>query len=192
MVERYFKTDNYSQVAREYGTTRKTVTRWLKRYEKEGEKGLKDKSRAPNSIPHKTPKEVEDKIEEIAKDKKLSIGQDRVKIVLETKEGIHLSTLTINRIMDERDLIREKKRKWKKKKQISKWRKKLNALSYFEVDVKDLSDIPNIFALVHEGIIPRYKVYGQGRGNRSYLRLSCSGVLSCKLSKVHARAVRAS
>lgn len=156
IVQRYYHTLNYSQVAREYGTKRQRVKFWVKRLEEEGIEGLEDKSRAPHHIPHKTPKEIEERIREIAKAKKYSIGQDRIQSELR-KEGIRRSTSTINRIMHKLDLIKKRRKKYQKKRQISEYRKKLKALRNWQIDVKDLIDIPNIYALVYSGIIPRFE-----------------------------------
>jgi len=59
--------------------------------------------------------------------------------------------------MHELDLIKKRRKKYQKKKQISEYRKKLKALRDFQIDVKDLIDIPNIYALVYSGIIPRFE-----------------------------------
>ena len=115
--------------------------------------GLKDKSKAPLNIPHKTPKWIENEIEKIAKGKRYSVGQDRIQREL-IKRGIKRSTSIINRIMHQRNLIKPKKKKWKRKKQIQEYRKKLKALRYWQIDIKDLIDIPNIYALVSCRIIP--------------------------------------
>lgn len=156
MVKRYFEVLNYFQVAREFGTKRQRIKFWVLRYKKGGIEALKDKSRAPHHIPHKTPKEVEKKIKEIAKAKRYSIGQDRIQSELR-KQGIKISTSTINRIMHELGLIKKRLKKYQKKRQISEYKKKLKALKNWQIDVKDLIDIPNIYALVYSGIIPRYQ-----------------------------------
>jgi len=160
MVQRYYQILNYSQVAREYGTKRQRVKFWVERYEEEGIEGLKDRSRAPHNIPHKTPKEIEEKIREIAKSKRYSIGQDRIQSELK-KRGIKKSTSTINRIMHSLGLIKKRLKKYQRKRQISKYRKKLKALRNWQIDVKDLIDIPNIYALVYAGIIPRFEYTGK-------------------------------
>ena len=49
-------------MAREYWLKRQRVKFWVERFEKEGIEGLKDKSRAPHHIPHKTSKEIEKKL----------------------------------------------------------------------------------------------------------------------------------
>lgn len=121
MVKRDYQILNYSQVAREYGTKRERVKFWAERFEEEGIEGLEDKSRAPHSIPHKTPKEIEEKIREIAKAKKYSIGQDRIQSELK-KEGIKRSTSTINRILHSLDLIKKRLKKYQRKGQISEYR----------------------------------------------------------------------
>jgi len=156
MVKRYYEIRNYSQVGREYGTKRQTVEFWVKRFEKEGIEGLKDKSRAPHHIPHKTSREIEEKIREIAKAKKYSIGQDRIQSELK-KQGIKRSTSTINRILHDLDLIKKRLKKYQRKRQVSEYRKKLKALRNWQIDVKDLIDIPNIYALVYSRIIPRFQ-----------------------------------
>jgi transposase InsO family protein len=51
-----------SQLCREYGISRKTAYKWLRRYEQEGEAGLQDHSRRPKHSPRRTPKEVEDRV----------------------------------------------------------------------------------------------------------------------------------
>ena len=52
------------ETARLYNTTRNTVRKWLYRYRKEGLNGLKERSRAPKSIPHKIPQGEEDNSDE--------------------------------------------------------------------------------------------------------------------------------
>jgi transposase len=157
MVRRYYETRNYSQVAREFGTKRQRVKFWVERFEKEGIDGLRDKSRAPHNIPHKTSKDVEEKIKQIAISRKYSIGQDRIQLELLKRYDIKVSTSTINRIMHEHGLIKRALKKHQKKMNITKYRKKLKALRDWQIDVKDLIDIPNIFALIKLGILPRYQ-----------------------------------
>ena len=47
-----------SELCDHYGISRKTGYKWLHRYQKEGELGLEDRSRAPRSRPHKLSEEV--------------------------------------------------------------------------------------------------------------------------------------
>jgi len=50
--------DNVTALARKYDLSRKTVYKWVTRYEAEGIDGLKDQSRAPKHCPNKTPDDV--------------------------------------------------------------------------------------------------------------------------------------
>lgn len=57
-----FKEGVYSmtELCRRYGISRKTGYKWLSRYEAAGLEGLQEHSRAPQSIPHRTPKATEE------------------------------------------------------------------------------------------------------------------------------------
>jgi transposase len=67
MVEYALKHDK-SQAAKEYKTTRKTVRKWVERFEQEGLGGLKDKKKAPKHIPHKLKLEDEARIIQLRED----------------------------------------------------------------------------------------------------------------------------
>jgi transposase len=86
MVKRYYELRNYSQVAKEFQTQSKRVKFWVERFEKEGIEGLKNKSKAPHHIPHKTPKEIEEKIKEIAKSKKHLLAKTEFNLSLKNLE----------------------------------------------------------------------------------------------------------
>ena len=58
--------DNISALAQKYSLSRKTVYKWVNRYETEGIDGLKDQSRAPRHCSNKTPDNI---IEELVKEK---------------------------------------------------------------------------------------------------------------------------
>lgn len=52
-------TANMSQLCRRYGISRKTGYKWLKRYQKEGLPGLRERSRRPGNSPNQTPGNIE-------------------------------------------------------------------------------------------------------------------------------------
>ena len=58
-VEAAKASGNFSRLCREYGITRKTGYKWLKRSEEEN---LSDRSRAPHRTPGRTPIEIEEAI----------------------------------------------------------------------------------------------------------------------------------
>jgi len=157
MIERYYESGkNASLVSREYGAKRQTIAKWVTRYEEDGDTGLKNRSRTPSSPPkNKTKKEVEEEIVRIVKGKKYRIGQDRVR--MELPQEMKCSTSVINRIMHERGLIKKRKRKYQKKKQCAQYKKTLKALRNWQIDVKELRDIPNVVALVESRVIPNFQ-----------------------------------
>jgi len=66
MVEKV-KEIGISRTAKEFETTRLTVRKWVRRYREQGLRGLEDRSRAPKHIPHKTPKDIENRVIELRK-----------------------------------------------------------------------------------------------------------------------------
>ena len=56
-----------TELCERFGISRKTGYKWLRRFESAGLTGLDDQSRAPRSIPHKTPRVVEDALVELRK-----------------------------------------------------------------------------------------------------------------------------
>ncbi|MDI6848761.1 MAG: helix-turn-helix domain-containing protein [Candidatus Saccharicenans sp.] len=53
IIKAYEEVGNISEMARVFGTTRKTVRRVLRRWEEGGESGLKDRSHRPGNSPRK-------------------------------------------------------------------------------------------------------------------------------------------
>lgn len=158
MVERYYELGkNASLTAREFQTKRQTVTEWVVRYEEEGLTGLQNQSRAPHFCPHKTPTEVEKRIKELRISKKHRIGQDRIQWQL-GREGLPApSTAAINRILHDADLMKKRRRKWQKKKECAEWKKTIRALRFWEVDVKYLTDIPELVLGIGLLGFPKYE-----------------------------------
>ncbi len=54
-----------TQASRIWGVSRKTVYKWLKRFQAEGIAGLADRSHAAHTCPHRTPDEVAEAIEDV-------------------------------------------------------------------------------------------------------------------------------
>ncbi|MEA3266685.1 MAG: helix-turn-helix domain-containing protein [Candidatus Fermentibacteria bacterium] len=94
-----------SEAARQYNTTRNTVRKWVKRYKEKGLKGLENQKRVPNHIPHKTSKDIEERIIELRKTHP-AWGPDRLK----EHYALPVSTKAIARIIRQAGLVRKKKR----------------------------------------------------------------------------------
>ena len=153
--------ENVSYTARVFRTCRPTVTKWVRRYKADGWKGLRDLPRRPRRCPHKTPDHHQQLIANLrtnhGRRPKTRIGQDKIQLLLEQRYGIKMSSSTINRVLHERQLIRPRKKKYQKKREIARYRKLLKALYHWQVDVKYLNDIPHIYALVSRGSLPKFE-----------------------------------
>ena len=170
MIQYYHENEkNLSFTARAFRCDRKTVRKWLRRFLKEGPQGLKRKPKK-NPPPHKTPHEIEGKVIELKK-KNPKLGQDKIKHILSGQYGIEISSSTINRILNQKGLIKKRKKKWQKKRDLKKLREDMNALEELQVDVKELDDIPPIYPLIAKGSLPRYEY--SAKDNISTLGFVC-------------------
>ena len=93
---------NMSKVCREFGITRATGYKWLKRYEEDA--SLKDKSRRPNVTANKTPEEKELLIIE-ARSLHPGWGATKIKVMLENKGYEMPCTKTVNNILNRYNCI---------------------------------------------------------------------------------------
>ena len=101
--------ESISHLCREFGISRKTGHKWLKRYEERGSTtALFDLSRRPHRSPKKTPRELEERVIEL---RKLYGWSGRKLRKLLQAEGIDLSRSTIDRIIDRNGLIEKRDRR---------------------------------------------------------------------------------
>jgi len=96
-----------SDLSREYGVSRKTGHKWLKRYEEVGNlQGLEELPRRPRTSPNQTSKAIEDRVVELRE--KYGWAGKKLSRLLE-QEGISLSPSTADRIVKRRGLVRRDK-----------------------------------------------------------------------------------
>jgi len=141
-----------SAAARQFHTTRDTVRKWKRLYEKQGTKGIQNKSRAPHKIPHKTPKHIETVILK-HRDTLPSWGPVRIK----EDFNIPVSTAAIYRILKQNGKIKKHKRKHHKKNDLRLLKMKMRVFQKVQIDVKDLSDIPKYYYFKRIYSLPRYQ-----------------------------------
>ena len=150
MVE-YALENGISAAANNYGTTRKTVRKWVNRYILNGTKGLKDRSRAPNHSPLKMGKEEEERIIQIRRNQPY-LGAIRIKY----EHKINRSPSAIHRVIKEARLTKPRKKKYKVKKDLREVKKKLKEFEKIQTDVKELKDIPQYYPYILKGF-PKYQ-----------------------------------
>jgi transposase InsO family protein/transposase-like protein len=107
-------TKNYypTELARVYGVSRKTVYKWINRYQQDPETGLKDRSRAPHTRPNAVP----DRVKQIIIETKLTyphLGPKKVMTYLRRQfpDQNWPANSTAGNILKQAGLVRPKRRK---------------------------------------------------------------------------------
>ena len=141
-----------SEVARRYQTTRKTISKWSQRYKDHGLDGLKNQKRTPKRIPHKMNRENEEKIIKLRK-KLHTFGARPLKNHL----GIEYSHTAVHRVLKQNGLVKPKRKRWKKRKNLSELKKAYAFFEKSQIDTKDISDILPYWPLMRRLGLPRYE-----------------------------------
>ena len=90
-------THNVAKTCRYYGIGRTAYYEWLKRYEEEGEEGLRDRSRRPHNSPLATPVEIVAKIVYLRQT--YHFGPLRIKMYMERYHDISVNKSSIWKIL---------------------------------------------------------------------------------------------
>ena len=138
--------------ARAFDTTPKTVRKWLNRYHQERLAGLNELPRIPLRCPHKTSSVLERKIVHLRKQYPF-MGSKRLKIM----HNLPCSHEAIRRILHERGLIKKRRKKHKRKKDLSKIKKRWRLFGQITVDTKHLKDIPHYWPQMKVLKLPKYQ-----------------------------------
>ena len=151
MVE-YARSNGIKPTAKFFCSSKNTVRKWLRRYTNEGLKGLSSRSNKPISCPHKTPHQEEMIIVALRESLK-KISPLRMRYEFE----INRSPATIYRIIRQYCKYKPRWKKHRKKNDLRELKSKLKALHNFQIDIKDLSDIPNYWTAMRLFKLPRYQ-----------------------------------
>ena len=97
LIEARKQEASVSKLSRQYGVSRQTGYKWVKRYQAAGSiEGLKDKSRRPHHSPRRTSGEAEQRVLAVRDEK--GWGADKIQYVV-AKAGVTLPAITIHRIL---------------------------------------------------------------------------------------------
>lgn len=96
--------ERVSALSREYGVSRQTIYKWLRRYKNEGACGLFDRSRRPRRSPNQISPQVERRIIELRQE--YGWGGRNLRDLL-AREGAEVSAATVDRVITRNGLIRE-------------------------------------------------------------------------------------
>jgi transposase InsO family protein len=104
-----------SEAAGLYGVSRPTIYEWLRRYAADGVSGLIDRSRAPQSCPHRTAEWIEQQL--IAERKRWKFGSKKVlQRLIEAEPGVAWpARSTVDNIFDRAGLVQPRRRRERKR-----------------------------------------------------------------------------
>lgn len=91
------KIGNITKACRHYGISKTSYFNWLKRYQKDGEKGLVNNKPCPENLKLRTPIEVEEKVLYLRK--KYHFGPERIHMYLKRYLKIQTSESSVYRIL---------------------------------------------------------------------------------------------
>ena len=149
----YAKQHSISKASKDFNVTRKTIYKWLYRYNKYGISGLDSLSRRPKHFPKETPKHIKDKVIK-AKLKYKNLGAYQVKIL----ENLPVCPDTIRKIWRNAGFSsRKRTKKYITKLNLRNVKKKWKLFQQIDVDVKHLNDIPNYFIPMKKFNLPIYQ-----------------------------------
>ena len=135
-------THNVAKTCRYYGIGRTAYYEWLKRYEEEGEKGLRDKSRRPHNSPMATPVEIVAKVVYLRQT--YHFGPLRIKMYLERYHGLIVNKSSIWKILKRLNMnLLPASQRYKKHTERWKRYEKPQPGHRLQVDVKFLDRIKN-------------------------------------------------
>jgi len=135
-----------------FSTTPKTVRKWLKRYRQERFSGLNELPRIPEHCPHRTSPALERRVIDLRK-RFPFMGAAHLK----SEFQLPVSHTAINRILRDYGLIVKRRKKHKRKRDLSEAKKRWKLFGQITVDTKDLKDIPHYWPQMQILKLPRYQ-----------------------------------
>ena len=98
-------TQSFVSLCQEFGISRPTGYLWLRRYEREGVRGISERSRRPLHSPHRTAIDLEEHVVEM-RQRYPDWGARKLQVLL-TREGLALARNTVHRILQRHGLIKD-------------------------------------------------------------------------------------
>ena len=149
---RFAQQHGIKPTARAFETTPKTIRKWLGRFRQERLAGLEELPRIPESCPHKIPTALERKIVSL-RTRYPFMGARR----LIREHGLPCSHQAVSRVLKDYGLIQKRRKKHKKKKDLSHIKRHWKLFGQLSVDTKDLIDIPHYWPQRKALGLPRYQ-----------------------------------
>jgi transposase InsO family protein len=148
----FARTKGIKAAVRHFGCFRNTVRKWLRRFQTQGNDGLRSQSRAPKSCPHKTKGSLENRVVALRK-KSPGFGARR----LIEEFTLPLGHNAAQRIINAHHLARPHKRRHRRKNDLRAVKAAYAPFTRFQMDVKYLTDIPFYWPQMQRNGLPRFQ-----------------------------------
>jgi transposase-like protein len=137
--------------AREFGCSRNTVRKWLRRYQPSKPSSLAEQSRRPHRCPHQIASGLEGQIVKLRQ--QTGFGAERLK----HEFALACSHNAIARVLRQHQLTRWRKKKHHTKKQLRSVKRHWKLFSQLSTDTKYLQDIPQYWLAMTRLKLPRFQ-----------------------------------
>lgn len=106
------ETYTVSELAKQFGVSRKTAYKWIGRHREGGVAAMNDRSRAPLSVPGRTPEKIERLIVK-EREKHPTWGGKKIHTILRTKHGLETPPCirTVDEVLRRNNLVRKRRRR---------------------------------------------------------------------------------
>ena len=148
----FARTHGIKAAARHFLCSRNTVRKWLRRFQSQGNPGLRALSRAPLSCPHKTSLALENKV---VKFRQQTPGFGARRLIEEFE--LLLGHNAAQRIINAHHLTRPPKRRHRRKNDLRAVKAAYAPFTRFQMDVKYLTDIPFFWPQMQRNGLPRFQ-----------------------------------
>ncbi|MFN3409578.1 MAG: helix-turn-helix domain-containing protein [Limisphaerales bacterium] len=137
--------------AREFGCSRNTVRKWLRRQQPGKPSALQEQSRRPRHCPHQIPASLEGQIVKLRH--QTGFGAER----LQHEFALPCSHNAIARVLRRHQLVRPRKKKPATKKQLRAVKRHWQLFGQLSTDTKYLQDIPHYWPQMTRLHLPRFQ-----------------------------------
>jgi transposase len=174
LIRTFQDTRSISATARQWHTSCQVVRKWHRRFQQEGEAGLRDRSRRPHHSPNQTSQQLEALV--LQAREATGYGRERLALYLQ-RQGVDLSPYTIRNMLRRHSVLRSKRQR-RKPLYPAHWAWDEDVpFSLIQADVKDILDKKALGTTLWQHIrshhLPRYQWTAcEGRSRLRFLAYS--------------------
>jgi transposase len=150
-VIRHAREHGIKDAVKEFGCSRNTVRKWLRRYDPRKPSSLMEQSKRPHRCPHQTPSVVETRVLKLRN--QTGYGAERLKMEFDLPCGIS----AIKRILKDHHMVSARKRKHITKQDLRAVKREWKVFGQLCADTKYLQDIPQYWPFMMYLRLPKFQ-----------------------------------